>query len=430
MLLLICETGFSDRFSFIVLFVSFAILALALRILFFVPESRRQEQHEIELKRKKAESLMFEAEKSLKAAEDKWSLRAAEIKFKISQEFDKKVLDAIRLKEEQIEIREQKVKQEWSEIRNFISTAKKSSPAWIAQAITDYEYLRYDTEYRKSVFSTVSKYISSLRAINREKRLEMYSSRYKCLYYESLFPGIIDAIENTAWQRKTQEDVNWLSDSEYALLSDADKNQLALDRYMASQNKSKWQIGRDYELFIGHCYRRKGFSVEQVGMEKKLEDMGRDLVCRSNPLAPVAMTCIVQCKYWSKEKRIHENHITQLFGTTVEFAMEKGLKINDGKLPSCLRPVLITSTELSDTARRFAEALGVEYHEHIDFPKDPNSYPRIKCNKSSGIYHLPFDEQYDVTKIIPSQGDCFVFTVAEAEKMGFVHAKRHFASIS
>lgn len=42
------------------------------------------------------------------------------------------------------------------------------------------------------------------------------------------------------------------------------------------------------------------------------------------------------------------------------------------------------------------------------------------------IYHLPFDEQYDTTKIVPSEGDCFVATVAEAERLGFRRAYRFY----
>lgn len=41
------------------------------------------------------------------------------------------------------------------------------------------------------------------------------------------------------------------------------------------------------------------------------------------------------------------------------------------------------------------------------------------------IYHLPFDQQYDRTKIIPALGECYVRTVSEAESLGFRRAFRH-----
>lgn len=53
----------------------------------------------------------------------------------------------------------------------------------------------------------------------------------------------------------------FLSKEEYDRLSAMDRNQLALDRYVSSHNKSKWQIGRDYELSIGYQYEKKGMKV-------------------------------------------------------------------------------------------------------------------------------------------------------------------------
>lgn len=270
------------------------------------------------------------------------------------------------------------------------------------------------------------------KRFNSCARQWQYDAKYyklQTLLYESLFPELQEYVDKESADTMPPEkttDKDWLSEAEYASLSSTEKSQLALDRYITSHNKTKWQIGRDYELYIGYCYRRKGFRVEHIGLEMQLEDMGRDLICRRDPLASKNETLIVQCKHWSAEKKIHEKHITQLFGTTVEYAFAHGITLEDGRLPSRLKPVLITSTELSETARRFADALGVEYQEKIQLPGKADSFPRIKCNKGSGIFHLPFDEQYDVTKIVPSEGDCFAFTVAEAESKGFTRAKRHF----
>jgi hypothetical protein len=38
------------------------------------------------------------------------------------------------------------------------------------------------------------------------------------------------------------------------------------------------------------------------------------------------------------------------------------------------------------------------------------------------IYHLPFDQQYDRTKIRPGTGEKYAYTVAEAENDGFRRA--------
>jgi len=272
------------------------------------------------------------------------------------------------------------------------------------------------------------------RKFNSSARQWQYESKYyklQTLLYESLFPELLDyatdesdhRLSPAAPEKSAEED--WLSDEEWDRLCSTKKSQLALDRYIAS-HKSKWQIGRDYELFVGHCYRRKGFAVEYVGMQMRLADMGRDLICHSNPLSSTVETLIVQCKYWSQNKKIHEKHITQLFGTAVEYAIAHKIELANGRIPPCLKAVIVTSTELSTTARRFADALGVEYHENIQLPEKADSFPRIKCKKSSGIFHLPFDEQYDVTRIVYSEGDCFALTVAEAEAKGFRRAMRYY----
>ena len=109
------------------------------------------------------------------------------------------------------------------------------------------------------------------------------------------------------------------------------------------------------------------------------------------------------------------------------YSIQQGLNIKNlfssPKLPSNLRAILITSTGISDTARKFASALGIEVQENFK----PDKYPMIKCNinPSSGekIYHLPFDQQYDKVLCI-NQGECYVSTVKEAEKLGFRRAMR------
>ena len=76
-----------------------------------------------------------------------------------------------------------------------------------------------------------------------------------------------------------------------------------------------------------------------------------------------------------------------------------------------------------------AKYLNVQYKENIE--KD--IYPCIKCNISYGefgkekIYHLPFDQKYDSTKIT-EPGECFALTVKEAEEKGFRRAFKWFGN--
>ena len=67
--------------------------------------------------------------------------------------------------------------------------------------------------------------------------------------------------------------------------------------------------------------------------------------------------------------------------------------------------------------------MGVEVHERVPLER----YPCIKCNYTQAhgkIYHLPFDQQYDRTKIQDPQTECFVPTVKEAEARGYRRAYR------
>ena len=260
-------------------------------------------------------------------------------------------------------------------------------------------------------------------------------------YYETLFPwineyvgeGLDELLESIAQSSKetgTDDPVlKYIPRAEFEKLSTSERNQKALDRYLASRKKP-WEIGRDYERYIGYLYEQKGYSVEYVGIEKGLEDLGRDLICtKGNEIE------VVQCKCWASHKVIHEKHINQLYGTAVKHYIEqKELANLNRKLilfPDIIsggqiKATFVTTTSLSDTARKFANALGVVIIEG----KPLDKYPMIKCNIGLGgekIYHLPFDQQYDRT-LIKNQGEFYALTVIEAEKKGFRRAFRWYGT--
>ena len=201
---------------------------------------------------------------------------------------------------------------------------------------------------------------------------------------------------------------NWVSYEEYQSMSETDRNQLALDRYVASHKKSSWQIGRDYELSVGYQYECKGFRVEYSGIAKGVADLGRDLIATKD-----AKTYIIQCKYWGAGAVIREKYIAQLFGTTEFYRKDHiGLKVI---------PLFVTNSTLSEEAKAFAERLGVEYREN----KPLTEFPRVKCNIGKNdfgdktfIYYLPMDPPYDSVKT-DKPGECRTFTVQEAESYGF-----------
>ena len=141
--------------------------------------------------------------------------------------------------------------------------------------------------------------------------------------------------------------------------------------------------------------------------------MGRDLICqKGNDFV------VIQCKNWSKFRTIYEKHIFQFFGTVFQY--------RDENPDRNVEAIFYTSTKLSDLARRFSKELGIELKEDLKLDKE---YPCIKCNIShvdkSKIYHLPFDQQYDNTKIEKRKGEFYCKTVKEAEDKGFRRAFRY-----
>ena len=264
------------------------------------------------------------------------------------------------------------------------------------------------------------------------KKLKL--AQYKALYYEQVVPWLVELDEEPLNGQDEVQDVfnkenskddevgYWLTDNEYNSLNVIERNQRALERY-CKRNKTKLEIGLDFERFVGYTYEKNGYDVQYRGIIDGLEDMGRDLICFKGKEVRV-----IQCKYWSNKKVIHENHINQLFGTTLKLYLERNPQATFFDFSYALQfkeivPVLITSTLLSETAKQFAEALCVEVVE--DFKMD--EYPMIKCNinRRTGekIYHLPFDQQYDKVKI-DGEGEFYAMTVQEAEDKGFRRAKK------
>ncbi len=302
---------------------------------------------------------------------------------------------------------------------------------WLADAISQYFEFR-DLKIAEFLENKLRPAVSSaerVKELAREKRdfqRKYIITRNLIKYYEALFPWLPDfvgedvdeLVVQATQQTKTDEDESdpvreYLTRGEYENLSTVERNQRALDRYW-SKRKTAWQVGRDYERFIGYLYEQKGYSVYYQGIEKGLEDLGRDLICKKDEHVE-----IVQCKYWKEGRTIHEKHVNQLFGTTVEYYV-KNINHRPGRQLALFSTLIrseqltasfVTSASLSDTARDFAEVLGVKVVDKFPFKQ----YPCIKCNVShkdkTRIYHLPMDQQYDRTTIDEERNECYVSTV-------------------
>lgn len=291
----------------------------------------------------------------------------------------------------------------------------KTAELWKLEKQLDWGH---DKKRLKQVQSIRALHLEANEAIEKAKEAE-----YQLEYLLKLYPELEEIIEKDYKELDLEVKTNlpdqdpvrpYLSKEEWAELDEVTRNQLALDRYVASHKKTNWQIGRDYENYIGYTYeKQENATVEYTGSKLRLEDLGRDLIVHS-----AGKTRIVQCKYWSQNKQIHEKHIFQLFGTVILYCMEHNVSENQ------VKGVLITNITLSETAKQIAERLGILYKE--EFPM--GDYPRIKCNigkdkegNRTRIYHLPMDQQYD-NVVINQTGEFFAFTVQEAVEKGFRRA--------
>jgi hypothetical protein len=328
----------------------------------------------------------------------------------------------------QLESKQAELKAREEAVGNLVKERTEGFP-WLAQAYADYLHLQ-DLEranylaWKSHPALKAAEHIREVASQRRDAEKLYRVLKYKLEYYENLFPWLIDftgediddlirqVIGGKEKGKAEPEDrvVVYTTPGERRTLSRQELFQRALDRWW-TKPKSKWEIGRDYERYIGYLYESMGYSVFYQGIIEGLNDLGRDLICvKGNH------TVIVQCKHWSQDKQIHEKHICQLYGTIVAYQIDHPDKVVSAHF--------VTSTTLSQRAKQFADVLDIE----IDENHPPEPYPCIKCNVSRKdgikIYHLPFDQQYDTTLIEEERNECYVETVKEAEDLGFRRAFR------
>ncbi|MFZ2969992.1 MAG: restriction endonuclease, partial [Minisyncoccia bacterium] len=306
--------------------------------------------------------------------------------------------NSIKEHESKVEKDNEKIQNNKEEIQKIAKQKSMGFP-WLAEAYADYfvledgkleEYLKY----KKHPAYTAAE---NVKIIKNEKRELIKANKiisYKINYFEKLFPWLSELIaedENEEIPVRIDDDnlenydnedrvKNYLTQEEYKKLPSAERNQMALDRYLKNRNKSKWAIGRDYEMYVGYLYNQKGYSIEYKGIIDGFEDLGRDIIAKKDN-----EVCIIQCKRWAQYKEIHEKHIFQLFGTTMEYwiknfrnyqkpkSFEEFAKfLNENKL----RSIFFTSTSVSNKAKEMANALSVEIIENEPL----GEFPRIKCN--------------------------------------------------
>lgn len=347
---------------------------------------------------------------------------------KLTEQLDKRNNENDTLKNEIKEI-----KKENEILSNF--TSNLTAFAYMSGVVADFETIGLERMAKSLDWGgnvQRAKKVADIRILRKETKelLSKYKmAEYQLTYLRQLFPEI-DSIIETDYKQIPEKfkfseltdnydrTLDYLSRDEYDSLSVTERNQRALDNYINSHKKSSWQIGRDYEMYVGYKYSLKGYKIDYYGIENGLEDLGRDIIAKNDE-----KTLVIQCKYWSSVKIIREKHIAQLYGTLACYKHENSDSAEH------TYGVFVTNIALSNQAKQFAEYLGIIVVENFEL-KD---YPKIKCNIGKDeyglptkIYHLPFDQQYDSTKI-QNDGEFYAFTVAEAESQGFRRAfKYHF----
>lgn len=381
--------------------------------------------------------------------EEKLKKKYAKMRDALKEDFDQKALtQEDKLKKEFAKIQltitndfNQRIRVQETindDLNRLLKTKKPFSQ--LACMVADYEtsifkkdehYLRYKP--RPAIVSADK--VREMREILAENVAECKQMLYKYEFLLSVFPELHDYIEDeealiSISDYTTISEINdnrdrvldWISENDYRTMSVDERNQLALDRYK-NRTKSNWEIGIDYELYVGYLLREGKhpfnlkYHVLQYGELNGLSDLGRDIIAERAELDGSRTILIIQCKRWSEQKVVHENAICQLYGTTVEY------KIRHRNIYNCkFTPVFITTTELSDMAKEFAKYLGV-----VVYIISMGEYPMIKCNINGGekIYHLPFDQQYHRTEI-KNEGEFYASTVKEATSRGFRRAMKHF----
>ena len=261
--------------------------------------------------------------------------------------------------------------------------------------IEQYKEMLYKYEFLLWSFPDLAKFVDDYEALKAISNCKTYSE------LEDGFDRVSDYISKEEWMNIPLDE----------------RNQLALNRYK-EREKSNWVIGIEYEMYIDHLLRSSGFSTLHYGVKEGLNDLGRDVIAKKN-----GKYYIIQCKNWSQKKEIHENVVCQLFGTTLEYKIERSERMPDLDWDKKVFPVLYTTTKLSNTAMKFAEKLGVQV-----IIKEKGEYPMIKCNigkNGKKIYHLPFDQQYYNVLIEEDKGEFYAWTVKEAVDKGFRRAYKY-----
>lgn len=144
---------------------------------------------------------------------------------------------------------------------------------WLSELYADIKYIEENevANYLKKKKRPALSASNTVKQLAKEKKIittQLKMSQNQLRYYETVFPWLedfkeVDPIEayktiNDLYSNDEYSRVkSYLSPEEYNKLTNAEKYQLALERYINKTNKTTWQIGIDYERYIGYLYEKQ-----------------------------------------------------------------------------------------------------------------------------------------------------------------------------
>lgn len=332
-------------------------------------------------------------------------------------------VELIRQLESEVESKQRMIDKQTADLSNQKCT--KCDIEKLNRKVVDFEQIvkaKNPFDYVAHLRAHALEHIHEYCDVHAQKLAELFKYQYKLEYLLSIYPELREYNEDEAYINYMQEEEkrcnikNWLSDEEYNHLTEVGREQLAVDRYINEEKYkwTSWEKGRNYEIFCSYILYNEGYDIIQEGLNKKLEDKGRDIIATSKNSDKIL---VVQCKNWSTPVR--ENVVFQLFGSYAQWLFVNNRKLFDPDV----EPWLYVTGPVSPVAQDCANMLNIHIR-HLALKQ----FPAIKCNVNHNtgqkIYHLPFDRQYDLVKI-NAKGKGYKFKIAEALKEGFRRAYNH-----
>ena len=160
-----------------------------------------------------------------------------------------------------------------NEFQKIINDEKIYKP-YLAKIYADYEELldneiEHELRYKSRPALKAAEEISEIKKEKRMLNNKLKKLEYQNYIYEYAFPWLeefkeideheMEQILNITSDDEYERAKNYLSPDEYKNLPEKEKYQLWLTRYKNKKNKTKWEIGRDFERFVGYKYEMLGF---------------------------------------------------------------------------------------------------------------------------------------------------------------------------